>query len=255
MAEARPPIVEHVKRIMMDELGSHLLGILWTGSRAYGEPWPNSDWDFFVIHDQLWRQRRLFTVARDEIELFLNPVDQIRREFYDQDPATVGMFARGKIVFDATGITHQLMQEAENMWRGWRRPWTALERDHWRYETLDLMKDIEDLLAEDPDAASYLMGLLMQKLLAGWYQAHQYWEPKAKYLLADLARLSPELAFQCRGVISHHQPVVRRFAALRELVELVHQPFGGKLKTWQTEREPVPPFEPSTASDNATSND
>ncbi|NMP21458.1 nucleotidyltransferase domain-containing protein [Sulfobacillus harzensis] len=242
MEPTHPPVVEHVQRIMLDELGTHLMGILWTGSRAYGDPWPNSDWDFFVIHDQLWRQRRLFRVGHDEIELFLNPVDQIRRELHDQEAATVGMFARGKVVFDRMGTLAGLVRDADAMWRGPRRPWSAAERDQWRYETLDLMKDIEDLLSEDPDAASYLMGLLMQRLLEGWYKAHRYWEPKAKYLLSDLARLSPQLAFQCRGVISHHLPVTRRFEALRALVELVYKPYGGPLETWQTEREPVASF-------------
>lgn len=244
MQEAHPPIVQHVARIIQDELGPHLEGVLWTGSRAYGEPWPNSDWDFFVIHDEPWRQRRLFTIGEDEIELFFNPVDQIRHEFAEAESATVGMFARGQVIVDRSGLMATLHDEAERLWRGRPPLWTSAERDQWRYDTMDLLKDVEDLLTEDPDAASYLMGITLETLLDGWYRAHQYWQPKSKYLLADLARINPELALQCRVVISHRQSVTRRFSVLQQLVDSVHQPLGGRLKSWQTEREATAPFPP-----------
>ncbi len=241
MAHEWPPTIHHVVRIMQDEFGDHLDGILWTGSRAYGEPRQNSDWDFFVVHDQRWRQRRMFTVAHDEIELFINPMDQIRREFAEEESATIGMFARGHIVFDRRGRMAALVEEARQRWESAPRLWTPAERDHWRYEALDLVKDIEDILVEDPDAASYLMGIAMQKVLEGWYRSHQYWEPKAKYVMADMAKRNAEMAFQCRVVISHHQSVRRRFEALQQLLDLVLKPLGGRLTAWETERELVAP--------------
>lgn len=243
MGETPPSIVRHVVRMMEDEMASHLVGVLWTGSRAYGESWPNSDWDFFVIHDRPWRQRRLLQAGGQAIELFINPIDQILREFQDEESATIGMFARGQVVWDRDETTHQLKVQAGRLAQHSPRDWSPIERDQWRYDTMDLMNDAEDLLAADPDAASYLMGLAMQRLLEGWYRMHGFWEPKAKYVMADLARLDPAIAFQCRIVISHHQPVTRRFEALKELVETLHKPLGGALKTWQTAPEAVHPLQ------------
>lgn len=242
LASAQPPTIGHVIRTMKDEFGSRLVGVLWTGSRAYGEARPNSDWDFFVLHQDLWRQRRLLKVGDSTIELFINPPDQIRREFAASESATIGMFARGRIVHDANGRMEQLQEEASQLWRGAPRPWTREEQDQWRYEILDLLQDIEDMLAEDPDAAAYLMGIAMQKVTEGYYRVNGFYEPKAKYVLADLAPRHPELTFQLRMIISGRQSLIARYQALRQLVEAVQKPIGGYLDTWQTNREPVEPF-------------
>lgn len=227
---------------MKDEFGTKLTGILWTGSRAYGEARQNSDWDFFVIHDELWRQRRLISVGDAAIELFINPADQIYREFADGESSTIGMFARGQIIYDRDQQMADLVEEARRLWQGTPAPWTKEEQDQWRYDMLDYLQDIEDMLAEDPDAATYLMGLAMKKVVEGYYRVHGLWEPKGKYLLTDLARRHPEVAFRCRMVISGRQSLTGRYQALRQLAEAVQKPLGGYLDTWQTEREPVVPW-------------
>ncbi len=242
LASAHAPTISHVVRTMKDEFGSRLMGVLWTGSRAYGEAWPNSDWDFFVLHADLWRQRRLLKVGDSTIELFINPPDQIRWEFAASQSATIGMFARGRIVYDVDGQTAQLQAEASRLWKQAPKPWSREKQDQWRYDILDLLQDIEDILAEDPDAAAYLMGLAMQKIVEGYYGANGFYEPKAKYVLADLARRHPEMAFQFRMIISGRQSLLGRYHALRQLVEAVQKPMGGYLETWQTEREEVAPW-------------
>lgn len=233
------PTVSHVVRTMRDEFGADLIGVLWTGSRAYGESWPNSDWDFFVIHHDLWRQRRLYKVGESIIELFINPPDQLWRELAEADPATVGMLARGQIVMDHDQCLSDLQEAAQRLWSGSPLPWTSDQQDRWRYEMLDLLQDIDDVLAEDPDAASYLMGLAVQKAVEGYYRANLWWEPKAKYVLADLAQRHPEIAFQLRLIVGGRQSLTARYQALVQLVEAVQQPMGGYLNAWETEREPV----------------
>lgn len=237
-----PAPVTYVARIMQDEFGEHLEGVLWTGSRVNGRARMNSDWDFFVIHDGLWRQRRLFEVAGDEVELFINPADQIRREYAAQEAATIGMFAEGRVVLDVRGTMQTLVQEARQRWMQAPLPWTAPQRDQWRYEALDLLKDVEDVLADDPDSAAYLMGLTVQKLLEGYYRLNGYWEPKAKYILPDVAAKSPNMAFKLRMAMGTTHSLTHRYQALRELVESVQKPLGGYLREWQTVHEAVQPW-------------
>lgn len=227
---------------MKDEFGSRLLGVLWTGSRAYGEFWPNSDWDFFVIHTDLWRQRRIFKVSDSTIELFIAPPDQIRREFSQRSAATLGMFARGQVVWDAQQHVRMLQETARQLWQEGPPAWTDWQRDQWRYAVADLLKDIEDILAEDPDAAAYLMGLAAEKVVSGFYQHNAWWEPKAKYLLADLALRHPEVAFQFRMIVSGRQSLTARYQALCELADMVQHPMGGYLTFWHTEPEEVLPW-------------
>ena len=246
LGAGRAPIVDQVVRTIKDEFQDGLLGILWTGSRAYGEPRLNSDWDFFVLHQAMWRQRRLIRAGEAAIELFINPPDQIRREMAAFESATISMFAMGQVLYDRDGTTQDLVGAAQRLWRSRPPIWTREAQDAWRYEILDLLEDIEDMLADDPDAAGYLMGLAIDSALRGFYQAHQFWQPKGKYLLADLARRRPELALQCRTVISGTQALTTRFDALKKLVENIQRPMGGYLDTWETEREPVLPFEEET---------
>lgn len=237
--EQFPAPVTYVTRIMQDEFGAHLEGILWTGSRVTGRAQMNSDWDFFVIHDALWRQRRMFEVAGDEVELFINPVAQILREYAREESATIGMFAEGRVVLDPHGTMQQLVEEAQRRWRQAPMPWTVAERDQWRYETVDLLKDVEDVMADDPDSASYLIGLTVQKLLEGYYRLNGHWEPKPKYVLPDIASQSSNMAFKLRMAMGATQSMTNRYQAVKELVESVQRPLGGYLHEWQTDRQDV----------------
>lgn len=247
--EQFPAPVTYVARIMQDEFGSHLEGVLWTGSRVTGRAQMNSDWDFFVIHDALWRQRRLFEVAGEEVELFINPVDQILREYADEEAATIGMFAEGRIVLDSRGTMQTLVDEAQRRWSQAPMSWTVAERDQWRYEIVDLLKDVEDVMEGDPDSASYLIGLTVKKLLEGYYRLNGHWEPKPKYVLPDVALQSTNVAFKLRMAMGATQSMANRYQALKDLVDSVQRPMDGYLHEWQTDRETVPKWELESGSE------
>jgi hypothetical protein len=152
------------------------------------------------------------------------------------------MFVRGKILQDSDGRLAELQQQARRRWDEAPLPWPLAARDQWRYDILDLLQDIEDVLAEDPDTAAYTMGLATQKIVEGYYRQNGWWEPKAKYVLADLATRHPEMAFQFRMIISGRQSLNARYQALQQLAETVQGPMGGYLTNWQTEPEPVEPW-------------
>src|SRR5689334_10957583 len=87
------------------EFGTDLLGILFAGSVAYGIPYKRSDLDFFILIRQPWRQRRTRFVDGVEVELFINPVQRIRKYFVEEESSsTLIMFAQGRVLHDPTGI-------------------------------------------------------------------------------------------------------------------------------------------------------
>ena len=59
------------------EFQENYLGALAGGSVAKGTQGPNSDIDVYILVNQTWRQRRTRLINGIEVELFINPVEQI----------------------------------------------------------------------------------------------------------------------------------------------------------------------------------
>lgn len=221
--------------MMHEEFGSHLMGILWTGSRVYGRVYAHSDWDFFVIHDEGWRQRRLLTLDGSEVEVFINPPEQIRLELsWTDHPATIAMFARGVVVDDRDGLVQSLADQARLTWNQGPPLVEPGSMEFWRYAVCDLLKDVADRMADDPNTVSWLASQVVQTAMTGHYKWHRHWLPKPKYLLDDLSAWDPSLATMVRQVF---QPGVTRdlqYEALQSLVRAVLKPFDGCPSHWES---------------------
>ena len=154
---------------LLSEFGDDLLGILLGGSAAYGTPMPTSDIDLHVVIRPSWRQRRNELVEGVEVEMLVNPVEQIRRELLARQPATVEMFARGRVVHDPAGVVGEQMQLARQMAAEPRDPPDQSDLYFIRYRPSDLLKDVEDLIDVDPHAAELLTGMAAHRIIeAHW---------------------------------------------------------------------------------------
>jgi len=96
--------------------------LLFAGSAAYGTPMPNSDVDLYVLIGPNWRQRRNRFIQGVEVEMFINPVAQIRREFDEGEWATVDMFSRGRVHYDPTGWWHNSQRMPRGSQPNLRKP-------------------------------------------------------------------------------------------------------------------------------------
>ncbi|MDA8345710.1 MAG: nucleotidyltransferase domain-containing protein [Thermaerobacter sp.] len=223
------------------EFGERLIGVLLVGSRAYGTPHPLSDWDFFVLIDATWRQRRVLSVGGNEVELLINPVSQVRKEFkLWEHPATIDMFAHGLIVEDSTGQVAELQAEASRIWRAGPPPadpkWTAL----WRYALCDVVKDVQDLQDDDPRSAEWLTGQGVLSALVGHYRLNRRWLPQQKYLLKDLSCWDESSAALARDALDPSRSIAERVDALWALSHRTLSPVGGWLEHWDSDREELP---------------
>lgn len=220
---------------MKNELADKLLGVLWTGSRVYGPVRRNSDWDFFVVTRERWRQRQLFFVHGEEAECFINPVSQIRREFKDHDhPATIGMFAHGRVLWDCDGVTAALVAEAQEIWDAGPLAPDAQWVQFWRYHVCDVWKDAGDLIDEDPSAARLLIGQTVEMALTGHYRLHRHWCPKPKYLLMDLEKWDPVTASWARQALTSDRSMPQLYQSLSQLVARTLDAAGGCLTQWHS---------------------
>ncbi len=232
--------IKQVVAQMRQEFGDDLLGMLLGGSVAYGCSGPRSDLDIYVVIRPARRQRRTRIIEGVEVDLFINPVHVIRRQFTDT-PSTFTMFARGRILDDPHGLMEQLVAEATEALKQPPPAVPSEEMPRLRYGLTDSLKDAFDL-AEigDEAAANYLVFFTLQRTIEAHYRLNRRWPVKAKYLLDDLAEHAPGIEPLTRRLLHSEGTVHERCAVLEELVECVLAPVGGTITEWETTRQEVP---------------
>lgn len=233
-------ITQHVLADLQKELQSDLLGVLLVGSVAYGIPGPHSDIDLFAVIRPSWRQRRMFMVDDIEVEVFLNPVQQVRTEFQMFDaPSTISMFAQGRILSDPECVVQQLVQEAQHIWQQPRPAVNPAMYDRLRYVPLDLLKDAQDLLDVDEEAAIMVMMAALHVALDAYYKIHRLWPVPPKKQLQDIEAHNQELGQLIRSTLSYRLTIHERYNVLSAFIDRVLEPIGGRMNEWYTPRESV----------------
>jgi hypothetical protein len=219
------------------EFGKDLVGLLFAGSAAYGTPMPNSDVDLYVLIEPNWRQRRNRFIQGVEVEMFINPVAQIRREFDEGQWATVDMFSRGRVHYDPTGVVAQLAEDAKRI--AAEPPETPGDSELYfiRYRPSDLVRDVEDLVEYDRAAAEMLLGVAIQTALEAHWQIRGLHPPKPKRLLEAFRSDAPELVPHVDHITDVSHKLEDRIARLRDLCERVLEPVGGMMREAQTPPE------------------
>jgi hypothetical protein len=232
--------LDQVVTDLQAEFGPDLLGILWAGSVAAGTPFAESDLDVYGVIGLPWRQRRTRWVEGVEVELFLNPVRQIRSEFaLTEHPATIAMFAQGQILWDPEGAIAQLVAEARRIWEAGRPLVPAGQRWQLTYPMVDLLTDVRDLLDRDEAGSTLLLVRTLEVALEAHYRFTGRWSVKPKYLLSDLAGHAPELERLARQVLEPNASLAQRYEWLAEFVGRVLAPMGGHPREWESARDPV----------------
>jgi hypothetical protein len=176
-----------------------------------------------------------------EVELFINPVQQVRKEFAEpDDSSTTVMFAQGRVLYDPTGIMQTLASEAKEILSKPRPVPSGQDLLRLRYDLTDMLKDAQDLAETDEEAANYQVFFALRGTLSAYYRLQGRRFPKPKHLMRDLQGHSPEIELLVRAVAASGISAEERCACLGRLVERVLEPAGGLLTVWQTEPEAVP---------------
>jgi predicted nucleotidyltransferase len=241
MIKPYEPIIQEVLAQLQEELDRDLLGVLLVGSLASGTPRPQSDIDLFAVIRPPWRQRRTFLVQNVQVELFLNPLHHIQAEFQHPSDATMlRMLVQGRVLLDTEGIVAQLVQEAQQIWNQPRPAIDPRISDSLLYAPVELLKDAQDLLAVDEEAAfGVMVAAALRAALDVYYRVQRRWPAPSKELLHDLEQHDPEMGRLVRQVLSCKFSIHERCAALSTFIDRVLEPLGGRLTEWQTPKESV----------------
>jgi hypothetical protein len=239
-------IIELVVNRLRSEFGSDLLGVLAGGSRLRGEGDARSDLDTVVVIERPRRRRCNLMIAGVEIEMFINPPFQMRRYFDEERLTGRGQMshlcATGRVVFDPRGVMATIQNEACSIWEAGPPPLSDVDRWQFRYHTADLLRDIEDVRANDEERAAFLIGLLLSQLIDQHYRVAGRWLHKRKRVMNDLAQWDAPASRLARQACHGPDPIGARCSAVRALADHVLAPLGGVMPVeWSTDWEAVKP--------------
>ncbi|HYZ93274.1 MAG TPA: nucleotidyltransferase domain-containing protein [Actinomycetota bacterium] len=217
-----------VTQQLKDEFGDRLIGLLLSGSYAYGEPMATSDVDLYVVIDEPWRQRRNLVVDGVDVELFINPPEKLSSEIVEAG-STMEMFARGRIIHDPRGTVATLVGEAKTVADMPRPIPLGDELERLRYMATDTVKDAYDLLEADDEGLELAMHNALDWTLDAYYKLAGRRRPKPKYVMRDLRSREPALADAARRIIDSAAPPRERWELLDALSKEVLEHVGGPL--------------------------
>jgi hypothetical protein len=226
--------------LLREEYGQQLLGVLLTGSRVHGTPGLTSDLDVHVLIEGVRRRRKNIVLEGMEIEMFINPTFQVAR-YFDEGPATMHMYAAGRIIYDPQGRMAEIQALARERWQAGPPPLKPQGIWRHRYLPADLLRDLEDIGASDPATSALLIGRVIELLLESHNVLSGHWLEKPKRRLSELERWDPTAAALARTALECG-PLAERVEALQQLAGHVLAPLGGLMPLeWETDWEEMTP--------------
>lgn len=187
------------------------IGIVAAGTIVRGAPDPASDLDICVIHRAPFRQRLQRRFHGVPAEIFVNTPKSVRR-YLEQEhaggrPSLAHMLTTGFVVLAADPVVEALRAEAAE---GLANPPTpAPGAPTPRYGAATLYEDAVDVAARDPETAALLLAQAVPPMLHYHFRAAGRFVPRNKDLLAELARLDPEVAALARRFFATARPEER----------------------------------------------
>jgi predicted nucleotidyltransferase len=218
------------------------IGIIIAGSIVRGEGGPRSDLDVCVVHDQPWRLREQRRFSGVPVELFVNPVAQVRRYFATEHsagkPSTAHMWTTGEPVAPVAPVIRELIAEARD-WLARPLELTPEALAAQRYGAVDVLDDARDVIAVDPVTASLLLAEAVRDIVGYAFWKRARFQPRRKDAVRALAAIDPEAAALVRrwaGCGSQAMP--EALAAVEALAR--HVQGDDTFFDWISERDMLP---------------
>lgn len=195
-----PPAMEErfrpVLAALYDEMHARpdVIALLCFGSAQRGESRPGSDLDLCAVTDgdTHWLHCRM--VQGVEVQTKVGPVRAWRRMMDRQNPAILGAFATGVLLFDKTGAATELKRFAEERFQAGPRVPSATDVEGGRYSLTNKVRDLEDM-SDDSVAARMLSGMTVVEAIRIWGVFQSLWmSRKPTVMLHNLRTRDPRLA-------------------------------------------------------------
>lgn len=237
----RPPYDVALMSCLEHVFGTYdVIGLVATGTIVRGGGDARSDLDIHVLHSGSFRERVQLFFQGVPAEIFVNPPSRVAGYFAedvaDRRPVAPHMYATGVIVFDPTGVTSRIVEQAKLILSNPPGSPSDIALTMARYSVATEFEDVDDLADKDPASSALLLGGAVRKLAEFRVFTEPGWLPRAKDLMKRLREVDPESA-SLAALASSGLPFDQRLDAGRRLCVRVTGADG--FFEWASPREEV----------------
>ena len=174
LAEAKNWIEQNYKTI----------GIIASGSIIRGNPNKESDFDFYVIHEESFRQRVQKYFNKVPCEIFVNSIEQTKTSFLkeqnDNRPVTAHMIATGVVIKGEENEKIKSIFTEAKEYQDKPKEFKELDITLLKYGISNWLEDANDIANEDEETCNYILGKVTDKIIDYWFLKRQKPLPRIK---------------------------------------------------------------------------
>jgi len=229
------------KFIKKYEKQSNVVAIIISGSYVHSKLDKNSDLDVYIIlKKSKTRERGNTWINGIEIEYFINPVNQIKHYFTEEQKnksfATARMFANSVILHQKNKTINYLIKEAKNIVNK-KNTINNFEIELAKYYIDDIKKDIEDVyLRKDVFTFNMMANELILKsidIIYGIKKVPREKMKRGKKLRKNIKDIDPIFEKLFSAIVLETN-INKKFFTINKLISYVEKLLGGKRpQEWQ----------------------
>jgi hypothetical protein len=182
------------------------VSIVASGSIVRGNPHATSDFDLYVMHEKVFRQRVQKRFNGVPCEIFVNNPAQVRAYFASElrqnRPVTAHLLATGQVVYGHDNAQLLALVEEARHYATLANPLTQEQATFRKYGLATLLEDATDTLVTDEATSHYLLDQVMAQLVEFVFAAQPRPLPRSKDRLQVLDEVDATVG---RGVRQYYQ--------------------------------------------------
>lgn len=170
-------------------------GIIVSGSIIRGNPNKNSDFDIFVIHDGLFRQRVQKLFNKVPCEIFVNNIEHVyhyfESELADNRPVSANIIATGQLYMGNDNQKIAALIDDAKKYILLPKPLTDEQLIFYKYAIANLLEDATDIYTTDKITTLYILDKVVIDIIHFIFYVKQHPLPRLKDRIENLLELDP----------------------------------------------------------------
>jgi len=168
-------------------------GIIVSGSIIRGNPDKHSDFDIFVIHNNLFRQRVQKIFNEVPFEIFVNNIEQVYKYFESElannRPVSANMIATGQLYKGRDNPSILTLIDDAKKYVLLSKPLTDEQLTFRKYTIANLFEDATDIYATDETTTLYILDKIVIDIIDFIFSSKQQPLPRLKDRIKTILEL------------------------------------------------------------------
>lgn len=236
--EILSPILPNEKILALEKFipdyinNPNVIGIILTGSFIHGDAGPNADLDIYIILEKSsTRTRGNVFIDGQEIEYFINPINQVEQYFKEEYPDkinTAHMFVNCIILYENGPDLKRLINLAEEYINKPLPDLSEFDIYSCRYFLDDLRKDLLDSLdINDKLSFELLSNEVIKELIRYFGKVKKFYPAKPKRLIKQFNQIDKVFSNKFKLYLESSDHIKQRYLLLNDCIMYVENLIGG----------------------------